>query len=334
MSEHEAEKDQDGQDKKIATKAFLLHLKNGDRDGFIQLEDELLSQSEEKWGTFVASFRNLRVLDDMAREAGLDESHRPRMWWMRGPYPGNFGDILTPYVLWHAFGVMPRWVNAKQAQGLCIGSIAKFAQPGMRLWGTGMPRSTDPLCPTAIYSAVRGPLSRDAILAAGGQCPEIYGDPGVLLPELYRPEVTKTHKIGIIPHVLQEAMFRRAIEKHGADHIKIISLLSASFEDIERVIRDILSCEEIVSTSLHGLLVSHAYGVPCQSLRVTDEPDAAEDSFKMRDYKMSVGLSDAALGVPDGFGDLAWLEKRKCVVPPSSIDTKALRAAFPFPVRR
>lgn len=73
----------------------------------------------------------------------------------------------------------------------------------------------------------------------------------------------KTHKISITLHVLQDAMFRAAIEKLGVDHIRLISLRSVAFEEIEGVIGDIMSCEEIVSTSLHGVIVSHAYGIPC-----------------------------------------------------------------------
>ncbi|MCJ2128072.1 polysaccharide pyruvyl transferase family protein [Methylobacterium sp. E-045] len=333
MSNQEELEGRDNQAEKAAAKAFHAHLREGDTDAFIKLENDLLAESEQRWGSFVTAFRTLRSFDELAAEAGLEEKYRPKVWWMRSPYPGNFGDILTPYVLWHAFGVMPRWVASSKAEGLCIGSIAKFARPGTRVWGTGMPRDSDPLCPTAIYSAVRGPLSRAAVIASGGECPEIYGDAAVLLPELYAPNVPKTHKIGIIPHVLQEGMFRAAIEKLDADHIKIISLLSVTFDEIEGVIRDIMSCDEIVSTSLHGLIVSHAYGVPCQSLNVTSDTESAEDSFKMRDYKLSVGLDDPALGVPPRFTDLGWLEARKCVLPPSPIDTKALRAAFPFPVR-
>ncbi|MCJ2129867.1 polysaccharide pyruvyl transferase family protein [Methylobacterium sp. E-045] len=317
----------------VAEKTFLTFLRNGERDAFLQLEAELLGQSVEKWGALVAAYRSLLTFDDIAAEAGLDERFRPKIWWMRSPFPGNFGDILTPYVLWHAFGVMPRWYSSKQADGLCIGSIAKFARPGMHLWGTGMPRSTDDICPTAIYAAVRGPLSREAVLAAGGQCPEIYGDAAILLPELYAPVVEKTHTVGIIAHVLQEARIRQAVEAVGADHVKVISLLAVSFEDIERVIREILSCEEIVTTSLHGLIVAHAYGVPAQSARLAEGKKEAKDSFKMRDYKQSVGLSDEALELPRTFDDLAWLDRRACVLPPSPLDTKPLRAAFPFPVR-
>ncbi|MFD1303580.1 polysaccharide pyruvyl transferase family protein [Methylobacterium marchantiae] len=314
---------------KLVSKSLSTFVKNGDTAGFLELEATLLAESAKEWAPLINSYRALLKFEEMAREAGLEEQYRPKMWWMRSPYPGNFGDILTPYVLWHAFGVMPRWASSNQAEGLCIGSIAKFARPGVRLWGTGMPRPSDPLCPTAIYAAVRGPLSRDAVLAAGGECPEIYGDPAVLLPELFTPETTKTHKVGIIAHVLQEAEVRAAVDKLDAKHIKVISLLAASFEDIERVIADIVSCEEIVTTSLHGLIVSHAYGIPAQYMNLNGETN----SFKMQDYKMSVGLSDAALRGMREFTDLKWLDARQCVLPPSRIDTAALRSAFPFPTR-
>jgi hypothetical protein len=172
------------------------------------------------------------------------------------------------------------------------------------------------------------PPTRSAVIASGGECPEIYGDAAVLLPEV---DVPKTHKISIILHVLKDAMFQAAIEKLDADHIKLISLRSVAFDEIEGVIGDIMSCEEIVSTSLHGVIVSHAYVIPCQSLRVTNDLENARDSFKIWDYKLLVGLDDPAFGVSPRFIDLKWLEARECVLLPSPIDTTALRAPFPFP---
>ena len=319
--------------KKIATIGFRTYLENGDRDAFSELANELLAQSSEVWTPLVSSFWALLHMEDLATAAGLAEMYRPKMWWMPTPYPGNFGDILTPYILWHAFGVMPRWVPIGQADGLCVGSIIKNAREGTRVWGAGAPRRSDPLCPAAVYTAVRGPLTREVVVAWGGQCAEIYGDPAVLLPELYKPEVTKTYKIGIIPHVSQEAKIRSALSQINAGHIKVISLRAASFTDIERVIRDIMSCNETVTTSLHGLIVSHAYAVPSQLLRLAADPAPLVDPFKIQDYRCSVGLTDKSLVVSLPFKDTSWLARRSCTLPPSPINRAALRAAFPFPVR-
>lgn len=316
-------------EKTVSAKLMALW-KGRDFQGARAYREELLGHGPQ-WIDLVRSFDALWELENLAETHGLPDRFRPNIWWMRGPYPGNFGDILTPYVLWHAFGVIPRWTTLKEADGFCIGSIAKFSRPGSKMWSTGMPRDNDPLAADATWSAVRGPLSRAAVLAAGGNVPEIYGDGAALLPELYAPHVEKTHRIGIIPHVLQEQQLREGLEKAGqADSVKVISLQAADFADIERVIRDILSCEEVVSTSLHGIIVSHAYGVPCQSARIIAPDEVAEDSFKMRDYKASVGLEDRPIGIPERFDDLTWLGARRCVLPPRQIDAGALRAAFPF----
>ena len=176
-------------------------------------------------------------------------------------------------------------------------------------------------------------MSRDAVLAAGGECPEVYGDAAVLLPEIYNPDVEKTADVGIIPHVLQHAAIRANLDRcDNASGVKVISLFAGTFDQIEAVIREIKSCREIITTSLHGLIVAHAYGIPAQSARLV-QSGRAEDSFKMRDYKASIGLSDAALAIPEAFDDLEWLTARRCVVAPNPIDTEALKAAFPFPVR-
>ena len=319
--------------KTIARKCGAL-IAEGDHAGFDIYEKECVEREGNDARDLFTSFRAQLELELSAREAMLGEEYRPKMWWMRGPYPGNFGDVLTPYVLWHAFGVAPRWTPAARADGIAIGSIAKVAKPGMKVWGTGMPRPGDALCAEAIWTAVRGPMSRQAVLDAGGDCPAIYGDPAVLLPELYNEPVEQTTDVGIIPHVLQEASVRANVERVAEPgSIKVISLLAGTFAEIEAVIREIRSCREIVSTSLHGVIVAHAYGIPCQSARIVKQGEIAADSFKMRDYKASVELVDTALSIPNDFDTMEWLAARNCILPPASIDTTALRGAFPFPAR-
>ena len=65
----------------------------------------------------------------------------------------------------------------------------------------------------------------------------------------------KQYKIGIIPHYVDEYKVRRM---YGGE-FHIISMVTS---DIEKLADDILSCDLIVSSSLHGIIFSHSLGVP------------------------------------------------------------------------
>lgn len=63
-------------------------------------------------------------------------------------------------------------------------------------------------------------------------------------------------------------------------------------EDFLRsVVDQITSCERIVSTSLHGVIVANAYGIPARWAVVSDASEAISgDGTKFEDYFRSVGL--------------------------------------------
>lgn len=168
---------------------------------------------------------------------------------------------------------------------LAIGSIMHYAVDGDVIWGTGVNGKNLP----AEYRfnrldvrAVRGPLSRKFLIERGVACPEIYGDPTLLLPRLF-PEFQKqavpSRDYVIIPHFSDERLFQ---EESNLVSVK---------ENWEGVVRKILDSKFVISTSLSGIIVAEAFGIPARLLRIA-HADNTEDMFKYRDYYFGTGRFD------------------------------------------
>lgn len=202
---------------------------------------------------------------------------------------------------------------------LCIGSLLGmpgYVNENTIVWGAGSFGELKGMCPKRICS-VRGKLTYDILLEKGLQCSKIYGDPALLLPLVYNPkerfkvhssrfkafsspppcvEATlpetrnskveaKRYRLGIIPHIddLHHPVIEEIRDKH-ADEILIIDL--AHYEKWTDIIDQICSCERILSSSLHGLIVSDAYQVPNCWIELSGK--LLGGHFKFCDYASSV----------------------------------------------
>ena len=112
-----------------------------------------------------------------------------------------------------------------------------------------------------------------------------YGDPALLLPLYYQPKtINKKFKLGIIPHVIdQQHPFVLNIRQNHPD-VLIIDL--GNYRKWTDVIDQICSCEQIASSSLHGLIVSDAYGIPNCWIELTG--NISGGYFKFYDYASSI----------------------------------------------
>ncbi|MGH8243486.1 MAG: polysaccharide pyruvyl transferase family protein, partial [Steroidobacteraceae bacterium] len=248
------------------------------------------------------------------------------LWWMEGPYPGNFGDVLNPYVIEKLSGRPPRYAPRGQCL-LAIGSTVKFATEQTVVWGAGTPRMGDRLHPQADYRAVRGPLTRELVLQSGASCPPVYGDPSWFLPRLYRPaRAARRYRMGLVLHHSNTG------ELEAGEGVKLISVIRGSYQEIESFIDELHECDCVLSTSLHGLIVAHAYGIPARWCEVADSAAPLPgDGTKFRDYLLTVGLeSEHRLSVPRG--TLVTLDQVREAqgLPRQQIDLDALAAAAPF----
>jgi len=177
-------------------------------------------------------------------------------WWASGRKDaGNFGDILNPLVLEY-FNIPFTHTKSWKHIGIdliAIGSIIDKATVDTTVLGSGVMSTESKINPNADFRLVRGPITRDCILRAGGECAENYGDPGLLLP-LLCDESKKEHDIGFIPHFLDYEKIKAQFPNEFVIDIMDKNPLN--------VAQKISSCRAIVSSSLHGIIAAHSYGIP------------------------------------------------------------------------
>ncbi|CAM3283775.1 polysaccharide pyruvyl transferase family protein [Paracoccus nototheniae] len=297
--------------------------------------DRLFAQITAAGSEAVTSFARSRMfrasLDRRAESMGVADADRVKLFWWEQPYPGNLGDIVNPYIVEKATGIPPQW--AGRGTGLCaIGSVIKYAKDGTAVWGSGTPNSRDTLAAGARYHAVRGPLTRDLVIENGGTCPEVYGDPAWLLPILYPRKAKPTRKTGLILHFTHEEMTTPV-----APGVRRIDIRRIGYGEIEAFLDEMLDCERIVSSSLHGVIIAQAYGIPaCLATVTTSASQIHGDGIKFDDYFRSIG-HDAA---PEAL-DLSKLlriahdsiPRDQFLLARTPIDLPALLDAAPFEIR-
>ena len=197
----------------------------------------------------------------------------------------NFGDILNKYLIESITNKKILRVSSfyyDKKHLLAIGSILNRATSKSIIWGAGFIEENSKTLGTPYeVLAVRGPKTRQRLIELGISCPEVYGDPALLIPEYYNPKIETQYKLGIIPHYVDK------------DHISLASLEDISILVIDicnpnplKVIDQLLSCKNIASSSLHGLIVSDAYGIP--NVRVKFSEKITGGDFKFEDYYLSI----------------------------------------------
>lgn len=202
-----------------------------------------------------------------------------KVWWLGSPSGhGNFGDVITPKIFDHF--KIPYEYSDTDYEAICIGSIAKRAQAKTLVLGSGIISKNDPIDPKAIWKFARGPFTRNRVLTLGGKCPRIYGDPALLLP-LFCEESEKKYDVGIVPHIVDLEYV-----KETYPNAYIIDL---NTKDVLQTARQITQCRRIISSSLHGIITAHAYGIPAAWVKFGHLIKG--DNTKFEDHYASLGIN-------------------------------------------
>ena len=184
----------------------------------------------------------------------------------------NAGDYFGHYFC-NKHGIDVSWTN-NQPEYAIVGSILNSARlDNAHIWGCGFHSAAEnrPRKKHLIH-AVRGKLSAKIL-----GLPNItLGDTGILASTVFNGnDITKTHRFGIISHYVDTQYFK----KNAPLNFKIIDM---GTNDVETVLRDINCCEFVFSSSLHGIIFAHSFGIP--AMHIIHNPLHDPHQFKFHDY--------------------------------------------------
>jgi hypothetical protein len=139
------------------------------------------------------------------------------------------------------------------------------------------------------FRIIRGKLT-EKVLTDNGILKNkvVYGDLGLLSSFLFQKEKRGKYILGIVPHMndLNSPIIYDIYKKYSPS-----SLIIRVNDHPQKVIENIALCENIVSSSLHGLITADAFGIP--NLWIENKyKSGIEPHFKYLDYYSIYGITD------------------------------------------
>ncbi|OHB57738.1 MAG: hypothetical protein A2173_03830 [Planctomycetes bacterium RBG_13_44_8b] len=201
----------------------------------------------------------------------------------------NIGDALTPWLIKQITGHTPVYIpfDITFPKYMVCGSVLNHAVNYTTVWGAGFANYEDCVKSTVDIRAVRGPVTAARVALQSGIDVKVWGDPALLMPWFYNPPFynpppkdPRRYKVGICPHYIHQREVTEWLA--GREDIKFLNV----FKSPEHFVDDLIQCEVVYSSSLHGLIIANAYGIPSQWIEGTEK--LGGDRSKFKDYLQSL----------------------------------------------
>ncbi len=223
---------------------------------------------------------------------GTEDEPLTLTWWPR-PFPGNFGDWLSPAILQsvssHPVAHLAPTAPSSHPNLVMIGSIGRFIRASSIVVGTGIASDDIELNTKAHYVSLRGPITADLLRSQGGPSVQSLGDPGALLSRVMPVERGTTNgRTALVRHFTHASLPITLPENFDE-----LNVLMSHPDDIRAFVSTLASYDAVVTSAMHVMIICHSYGIPCALVGFSGFEDAVHGTgIKYRDYSEGIGLAD------------------------------------------
>ncbi len=263
--------------------------------GGIKGDGELFTKAKAEFeNKYIASFGEASIIE--AAEAFLSYSAKEsedkvRLAWWSKPFPGNFGDWLSPLMISHytnARVVLQSPVKpATKPHLISLGSIGRFIKSNSVVVGTGISTDDIELNRKAQYISVRGPVTARVLKQSGGPSIEAFGDPGLALSRVIPVTRGATNgKIAFIRHFSHTSAPMQLPE-----NMEELSVMMSRPHDIVDFVGKLAQYDAVVTSAMHVMITCQSYGIPCGLVTFEGyEENVHGSGIKYGDYAQGAGV--------------------------------------------
>lgn len=218
---------------------------------------------------------------------------------------GNLGDLMGFHIAdsilgpknYRRLGIRSKDDLPQGTVGLVGSLIAAVTHAPCTVVGGGVingnRRAYGPDCD---IRAVRGFLTKTTVMRDAGQNPEVIGDPGLLLSKIERaPEVHNRKPLGFIVHAQDREMFLERYPQHARDIVD-------NYAPRAEFAQQLAGYQMIASTSLHGCIFAHSYGIPVAPFVLSDQLYGGD--FKFQDHYSALGFDVQRRSMPEAADEI------------------------------
>jgi hypothetical protein len=276
------------QKRKKLSVTIMVAARTGNVEGFNHFKNvlenkHLMTPEETKSLKAAASFLHYA--------AKPSDSEVALSWWVK-PFPGNFGDWLSPLIVSHYTDKKVIFQSpvklALKDHMIALGSIGRFIKPNSVVVGTGISTDELTLVKSAKYVSVRGPVTARVVKESGGPTVDSFGDPGVLISRIFPVERANTNgRVALVRHFTH-----KPIPLTLDENMDELDIFMSHPNEIKLLVATLNSYDRVVTSAMHIFITCQSYGIPCALVTFEGFEDSVHgNGIKYGDYAEGVGLA-------------------------------------------